>query len=168
MDGETQYPSYVALRQEFERELGIFINFVSENDLGDFRPTQCELIYVNHLEEGREWTRPQDLTRILVPLAEKVPEDWPLPEVEDVRLAWQYRYGSNESPLGRLHVLLNSGERKSEPGSVFVMQLIGRGAPQVPGMEGVLAFTDMAHQWITKGFAAITTERMHRLWERER
>jgi uncharacterized protein (TIGR04255 family) len=168
VDDETRYPSYEALRGEFESELGVFLAFVAENGLGEFEPTQCELIYVNHLVSGHEWTRPQDLTNVLVPLAERVPGDSALPEVEDVRLAWQYRFEADEVPLGRLHVLLNSGEREKDGYPVFVMQLIGRGAPRSPGVPGVLEFTDTAHQWITESFAAITTERMHHLWERER
>lgn len=163
----TPYPSYDALRSEFAQALGEFLAHVADRRLGDFEPTQCELIYVNHLLAGREWARPGDLADVLVPLAGQAAGP-PLPDVEDVRASWKYRFDDAGAPIGRLHVDLYSAERGSGAQPVFVLQMTGRGAPRTAQVDGVLAFTDQAHEWITHAFAALTTARMHTLWERQR
>lgn len=166
-DGAPEYPSYEVLRKEFERALDEFLAFVHERDLGAFEATQCEVIYVNHLERGREWTEPQDIADVLAPLSGSRSRGASLPPVEDIRLAWQYRYDVGGRPFGRLHVLLNSAERVQDGVPLFVLQMLARGAPSAGNPSAVLAFADQAHAWITRAFADLTTTDMHSIWERE-
>lgn len=167
LDTETEYPSYDVLRGEFERELSILLAFVDDHHLGQFVPTQCELIYVNHLTAGEEGFTGSAAANVLAPWSGNTTGPY-LPDLEGMQLAWQYRLEEREEPLGRLHVHFQSALRKSDQLPLFVLQLTGRGAPVGEGVEGVLAFTDRAHEWIVRGFTAITTDRMHTIWRRQR
>jgi uncharacterized protein (TIGR04255 family) len=167
LDTDTEYPSYNALRNDFMRELGVLLAFIAEYDLGEFQPVQCELIYFNHLFAGQGWNARSDLANVLAPWSGRTTEAY-LPDLEDARLAWQYRFVEQERPLGRLHVSLQSAFRTADGLPLFVLELTGRGAPIGKGVDGVLAFTDRAHEWIVNGFTAITTEHMHTIWERQR
>jgi uncharacterized protein (TIGR04255 family) len=166
LDTDASYPSYDALRELFERELSVFLDFASEMQLGDFEPTQCELTYVNHIFAGQQWKTLGDLSDVVSVWSGRT-ADASLPDPEDVRLAWQYRFDERGKPLGRLHVKVQSAFRTSDRLPVIVLQLLGRGAPVGSGVEGVLAFADRAHEWIVRGFTALTTERMHAVWERQ-
>lgn len=167
LDADTAYPSYDTLRQLFQQELEEFLGFASDNGLGEFEPTQCELTYLNHFFAGREWHRKTDLGDVIARWCEPEASGY-LPEIEDVRLAWQHRFEEEGVPLGRLHIQLHSAFRTSDRHPLLVLQLIGRGAPIGQGVEGVVGFADEAHAWIVRGFTEITTEKMHTLWERQR
>jgi uncharacterized protein (TIGR04255 family) len=161
------YPTYDRLRADFERELTGFLAFARERDLGRFEPNQCELTYVNHFHEGREGNDVGSLPNILTAWRGESEATF-LPKIEDTRLAWQYRFDDERGqPLGRLHVMLNSAVRTADDRRILALQLVGRGAPQGDGVDGVLVFADRAHEWIVRGFTDVTTERMHELWERE-
>ncbi len=166
LDTETAYPSYDALRAVFDEELGAFLQFLAQHDIGEFEPRQCELTYVNHIvDEG--WRYASDLPNVLTTWSGKGSSGY-LPGVEDVRLAWSYRFEEGGTPLGRLHVAVSSAMRSSDRKPLVVVQLVGRGAPIGGGKEGALMFADRAHEWIVRGFTDITTQRMHAIWGRER
>ena len=165
LDADSTYPSYDTLRNRFATELEEFLQFAADHELGTFEPTQCELTYVNHLEAGREWQHRSDVSEFLRHLNDIQSEY--LPPIEDIRLAWQYLMEEEGVPRGRLHVQLQPAYRASDRHPLFVLQLVGRGAPVGQGLDGVLAFSDEAHAWIVRGFTEITTEKMHALWERQ-
>lgn len=73
---------------------------------------------------------------------------------------------SGSCPVGRLHVELRPGTRKSDDAKLFVLTLTARGEPPSPDAAGLLAFHDLGHEWIVRGFTDLTTERMHEEWGR--
>lgn len=167
LETDVDYPSYEVLRGTFQEELDLFLEFVNDQDLGEFDPVQCELTYINHLPEGRGWRTPSDLPNVLAPWSGKCSDTY-LPEIEDARFSWQYRFDEQERPIGRLHVALQSGIRQSDGVSVLVLTLAGRGAPAGgEGAGGVLRSLDQVHEWIVRGFTALTTDHMHKIWERQ-
>lgn len=165
LETKAEYPSYDVLKGSFLDELTFFLSFVRENQLGDFEPTQCELTYVNHVPAGRDWSTPGDLANVLALWSGRTSEPF-LPVPEEIRLAWQYRFEENGTPLGRLHVHVQSASRKSDQSPLLVLQLTGRGSPLGQDVEGVMRFLDKSHEWIVRGFTALTTDRMHKVWER--
>ena len=167
LDTDTKYPRYENLREAFQSELALFLEFVTKHGLGGFEPTQCELTYVNHLVAGQGWQDLRDLPNVIALWSGRASEPY-LPDIEDAGLVWQYRFEENSVPVGRLNVQLQSAFRNSDSARLLNLQLLGRGAPLGSGLDGVLAFTDRAHEWIVRGFTAITTEHMHRIWERIR
>jgi uncharacterized protein (TIGR04255 family) len=165
-DTDAEYPRYETLKAEFRAELDSLLSFVSEHRLGEFTPTQCELTYVNHIPIGQGWSQLKELSQV-VSLCGGDSRDQFLPDLEGTRLLWHYRFEEQGSPLGRLYVQLQSA-LQSDQRPVLVLQLVARGEPIGDGLMGTLAFADRAHEWIVRGFTAITTERMHRIWERTR
>jgi uncharacterized protein (TIGR04255 family) len=165
LDTGADYPSYETLKARFTDELDLFLGFVREHTLGELEPRQCELTYINHIYAGKGWRTPHDLPSILNVWANNTSQPG-LPELEDAFLRWQYRYEDNGAPLGRLHVQLQSAFRATDRSRLLVLDLTARGAPIGKGINGALAFSDRAHEWIVRGFTAITTAQMHRLWER--
>lgn len=167
LDTDAIYPRYESLRDRFIRELEQFLDFVKQEHLGAFHPLQCELTYVNHLFIGQGWESRADLPNVLTIWSGRTSDDY-LPRLEEARLNWQYRMEENEGPIGRLHVQLQPAIRTRDRLPLFALNLIGRGAPAADGLLGVVAFTDRAHEWIVRGFTALTTDRMHKIWGRTR
>jgi uncharacterized protein (TIGR04255 family) len=48
-----QYPRYEAGKKLFERDFGVFQEFLTDNRLGSPQVNQCEVTYVNHITAGR-------------------------------------------------------------------------------------------------------------------
>lgn len=112
------------------------------------------------------------LTSLLAPWSGTYSDDF-LPEPEDGRFGVRYRIPdpSTGQPIGRLYVNGASmaqgtaGWRASEAG--YVLQLFARGKPLGEGLEGALAFMDLGHEWVVRGFSSITTPSMHHEWGRQ-
>jgi uncharacterized protein (TIGR04255 family) len=163
LDTKTEYPSYDALRAVFYDELGAFLDFLADHEIGQFSATQAELTYVNQIViEGLTGA---GLSQYLAPWSGEQSERY-LPDEEGARLSWQYRIDDQGKPIGRLHVQAQTGTRAADGRNVLSFQLIGRGAPTSGGVDGVLDFTDKAHEWIVRGFTSLTTKYAHTLWER--
>jgi hypothetical protein len=73
--------------------------------------------------------------------------------------------GRNE-PFGRLHVAAEPAIRRSTGEEVYRITLTARGAPTGTGGDDVFGFLDLGREWIVRGFASITTEKMHQAWGR--
>lgn len=93
------YPRYEKVRDDFEWILRRFIEFVRQESVGDFRPNQWELTYVNHIPQGSVWNSPSDWNffRLLgsIPTIEK------LVQGETFTGEWHFRIPDER---GRLHV----------------------------------------------------------------
>jgi uncharacterized protein (TIGR04255 family) len=161
---ETSYPRYDVLRGLFIEELTTFLQFVEDEGIGEFNPTQAELTYVNHIPV--QGALGSEITRIIAPWSGRA-TDLFLPDLEDCRLQWQYKFQEDGKPIGRLHVQIQSVIRAADKRRLLTLQLTGRGAPIGKGEKGVLELTDRAHEWIVRGFTSLTTTDAHTLWERE-
>ncbi len=165
LDTDATYPRYGTLRERLQREIDLLLEFAEEHGLGSFQPLQCEVTYVNHILRGDGWETAADLGNVLAIWSGKTTDSY-LPAVEDVRLSCQYRMEEEGAPLGRLHVELQSAKRKSDQRELLALHLVARGAPTKTSKDGVLGFTDRAHEWIVRGFTSVTTPGMHKKWER--
>ena len=166
LDEHTEYPRYESLKTDFIEELQTFLAFVAESELGEFEPTQAELTYVNHLGIDDEQELGGHVSRFIAAWSMQTSDDY-LPDVEDLKLAWQYKFEEAQKPIGRLHVKVQTARRATDQRRLLTLQLTGRGSPLGPGVDGVLALTDKAHEWIVRGFTSLTTAQMHALWERQ-
>lgn len=158
------YPSYGRLRSAFERHLRTFEAFLAEERLGDFKPDQCELTYVDHIESGEGWSHFGEMHRVLRVWKECKRSGFDLsPETVKIEIAYVFQ-DENRSPAGRLHVAAVPAYRASDKKPIFILQTVGRGRPLGPGVEGTLRFLDLAHTWAVRSFVALTTDEMHRQW----
>lgn len=160
------YPNYLNIRGPFGDDLIFLSKFLAENHLGELKPRQCEVTYVNHIVAGEGWKNHSELGRVL--------RNWDnptenfLPAIEDARFSSRYVIRNGNDFVGRLHVSLQSAYQSSPTvNPVFVFTLTARGKPLGSGLEGALAFLELGHEWIVRGFAELTTPEMHVIWQRE-
>ena len=165
--GIEPYPHYdVVNRPNFNAEVATFQKFLEDESLGPLKINQCEVAYVNHIEQAGVWETHSQFDKVFSVWNGGTSGSF-LPKPEDV--AMQVRFvipdGSGK-PVGRLHVVAHPAWRRTDQMPIFVLNLTARGEPLGDGVNGAFAFLDLARDWIVKGFAELTRPEMHRVWER--
>ena len=160
------YPRYPKVRENFERHLRVFKQFLSDSDLGTMTPRQCEVSYVNHFVEegGLDQGRVADYVSLWQDLGDSSgliakPE----------RVAFDTSYAMSDAGgrfLGRLRLSLRPATLKANGWSILVLTLTARGNLLTQGDGGVLGFLDVGREWIVRAFTEVTTPRMHAAWRR--
>lgn len=165
--GKSEYPRYEPLRDRLCDDFGKFLTFVEEQELGQVEPNQCEVTYINDIPHGQGWERFGDVGKVVSAWSGSFTGDF-LPAPEEVRFATSFAMppGSGE-PTGRLHVSVEPRYRLPEMAPLLRLSLTARGSPRGGGMDGVRGFMDLGREWVVKGFAAITTAEVHKVWERQ-
>lgn len=166
MEEGSIYPHYGILREGFEVTLSRFRQFVDRQELGPIRPNQCEVSYINHILPSGVWSNHGEADKVFG-LARRVSGDF-LPDLEEIQIASRFVIGGSQNPAGRLHAQLQPAFRTTDTLPIFVLTLTARGAPTSTDDEGILRFFDLGHEWIVRGFAELTTPRMHQVWGRIR
>jgi len=161
-----QYPRYEAISGRFRNELAEFCHFLETEKLGEIKPTQCEVTYVNHILSGNAWKRHGEVGRVLSVWSGKHSDQF-LDEPEDVRLAIRHvMLDETKKPIGRLHINLQPGYSKAAQLPILILRLTARGAPEPQGTDGAYRFMNRGRKWIVRGFASVTTPEMHKVWGR--
>jgi uncharacterized protein (TIGR04255 family) len=167
---EHTYPRYENIKEKFFSEIVDVEQFLQAENIGHIEPNQCEVTYVNHIYFEDDGDPRDRLEEILTPWA-RVDADSgdkgaTLPPLEDVRFAARYVINDDQnSPLGRLLIQAEPVVgQNNQP--IVRLNMTARGAPLVPTMVGVEEFFDIGREAIVRGFAAITTPAMHRIWGR--
>lgn len=167
LDTDQDYPRYPVLRDSLTEAFSRLTAFVRDEGLGEIVPDQAELTYVNHLRSRDRASGRESLSRLLSFWHE--PTSVVLrgtPEEASLRLQYVMKQGTE--PIGRFFVEVESAYTPSQSEPLYVMSLVGRGAPFAQNLEGALGFLDEAHVWIVRGFADLTTSEAHDRWERIR
>jgi uncharacterized protein (TIGR04255 family) len=155
------YPRYPTLRSTFESQLRRFVDHARAADLGEFAPTQCEITYVNHIpaEDGAANPPTDILSFLSMPASGRFPQG-----PEAITVAAQYLIETTDGPVGRLHVSAQPAARRLDGRPITVLSMTARGRPLGDDVQGVLAFLDLGHEWVVRGFDAVTSEKMHEAW----
>ncbi len=161
---EGEYGRWESRWDAFQRWVTVFAGVVSHGDL-DF--DQVEVTYINHIEPTAIWSHHGDAASVFTPLALANEGFLEEPEQFSANLKYLIRTSNDENEsLGRLHVSIDPGFLRPAGAPIFVMNLTARGAPLGSGLEGVRAFAEIAHEWIVRGFADLTSTAMHTVWNR--
>ena len=164
-DEDPDYPRYPKLRAPFRKDLKSFVDFVSQNKLGEWVPNQCEVTYVNHVDVGEVRGNHGELYGVLA-LAAK-PKDPFLPTPEAMTVSSQYVLtDTSGGPVGRLYVHAQPGFRRGDGAPLVILTITARGRPSGPSINDVTKFLDRARESVVRGFAAVTTKAMHKVWGR--
>jgi hypothetical protein len=144
----------------FERLWTEFREFVSGENLGELGVRQLELTYVNLIPEGSipdkepvfiDHVRQSSLTRFL-----------PVPE----SFEWRTSYLLPDN-CGRLHMLASSAREIATGDPLRRLEMIARGINDASAEGDLRNWFDLAHEWVVRGFADVTTERMQtEVWRR--
>jgi len=165
---EETYPRYETLLPVFTKAARDLVAFLSEEGLSPPTIVQAEVTYVNPIPIDALGDS-RDLARLTTLWSGALSDEF-LPTPEDVRLSIRYRIPdpSSGDPIGRLYVegtpTFHQGLDSVKANEVFMLQLFARGKPLGEGLEGALAFLDVGHDWVVRGFTSLTTKRMHEEW----
>jgi uncharacterized protein (TIGR04255 family) len=165
-ESSRPYPRWPTVEREFWRYFELFVRFLSDEGICASTPpiTQCEVTYINRIDAGDAWQTHGDMDKVLNIVA--APHEFlPRPETEQVSLAFSmHEEGSGDR--GRLHVVVQPAFLRADNAPVILLTLTARGRPPSADEEGARQFFGRGHEWVVRGFAAITTEGMHRVWGR--
>lgn len=161
------YPRYQRMRELFESNWRVFCRFVADLGHPDLSIDQCEMTYINHIDQGHGWNSIEQAGQVFRPVrwAHRM-EFLPAPKTIGVKLVFDI-----PNLGGRLHVSLRHGvktDESSENNQLLVLELTARGLPARTDLQGVLDWYALARESIVRGFADLTSPEMHTVWERER
>lgn len=160
---EKKYPSFDVVIAEFEKYFAQFRNFVAKNNIGDVVAKQYEVTYVNHITRANglekfshdvifsDHMRNESNTRFLGP-------------TESIDLKWTYELPNS---WGRLFAQAQTAFLLENNEQIIRFEITARGWP-ISGEEKARSdWFQLAHDWITRGFADMTRPEAHEIWKRE-
>ena len=163
--GEGHYPRYGDFRPEFEQCFDRFCRFVSSESLGEVRPNQWELTYINVIDKGTVWEEPADW-RDLFASTIQLPSELHDCGLESFQGEWHYRL---QHVLGRLHVQLRHARHSETQSEALILTLTARGPAGDGGTAQASLFEglDRGHEAIVRSFVNLTAQHAHQHWELE-
>jgi uncharacterized protein (TIGR04255 family) len=162
------YPRYEAVRRQFKYEVDMFSKFLAAEQLGELRPNQCEVTYINIIEfpEGLD---PQSKLQDITPLwSTRVDADIP-GEFENALVQAQFllRNGHAAEPIGRIYVNFQPAVRQADLTPVVRLEITARAKPPSETIEDAYKLLDDERSAVVQTFAAVTTPEMHEVWGRK-
>jgi len=119
--------------------------------------------------DGNVWETPESVLRVFLGVKpDPADPNARLPALENAQYSARFILTDEQpEPVGRLIVSMQPAI-SSEDKPVLRFELTARGAPITPDLDGVDRFFDIGRDAIVRGFTAITTSEMHKLWGRTR
>jgi uncharacterized protein (TIGR04255 family) len=162
-EDNPDYPSYDTLRGLFAGDWKLFSQFVADEVKMPLVPNQCEVTYVNILED----MKPSQLPEALEWVSGNRPDGY-LGEPEDAELTLRYRLNDDKGqPWGRLHIVAAPAIRATDTKPVIRLSVTARGVPTKKNTDGAIECLDRGHEAVVRGFTSITTPEMHKKWDRK-
>lgn len=161
VSGAETYPRYEGdIRPRFLREWDRFLTFLSQHHLPAPELRSWEVTYVNHLQKGREWNSFDDIGSIL--------RGWNIQDFLPSLAAPSVLQLNMSFPTdsdSKLTVSVQPGSHRATGREVLVISLTANGRAASP--EEAIRGIDHGRATIVTAFAEMTTERMHKLWQRK-
>jgi len=157
-----EYPRYHSIIEKFEKAKRELDSFVDEVKIGSITIVECELSYINQIPREQAFKDLSDLSKLLLDFTWHNEKHSFLPCPTNV--AWQARFALPNG-RGSLNVKLNEAIRKSDSAPIMRLELSAKSSK---GETDLRSWFDLAHEWIVRGFADLTTpEAQSTLWKRE-
>ncbi|MDX6479948.1 MAG: hypothetical protein QOG85_458 [Gaiellaceae bacterium] len=161
---DQAYPRYEYVRDLLEGCLEEFLTLAAESDLGEVKPFQVEVDYVNQIAQGQGWDDLGDMASVISFLNPVAEGELPAPIAG--ASSFQFLVPDATNPRGRLYLdaVATSGADQTP-----VMNLVLRMHIPLEGSDlgGAFDGLNFGRETIVRCFAAVTTERMHEMWGRE-
>jgi len=164
-DQSDPYLHYDELRPSFEQVWKRFLRFLNSHGVGKPNITECEVTYVNHIDRAKGWDSLGDLSNVVTSWSEGTTGGFlPSPEIVSMNVFYPI-----ERSRGRLQVAVQPGIRQSDGQETLQLTLSARCRPESSDIRDLLKSFALGREWVVRGFADVTTERMHAIWgQRER
>ncbi len=160
---EDTYVHYDKVKPRFAHEWTRFCEFLKEADIGQPEINQCEMTYVNHIEVGKGFKSYDELNKVIGYWCNN-PSANLLEAPESVNIAARYLLPENK---GRLHIQMQPAIRQQDAKEILQLNVTARGKPSATELADILAWFDLGHEWIVKGFTDFTAKPMHEFWGRK-
>lgn len=157
------YPRYGTIRPEFDEILGLFRQFLVDEELGELRANQWEVTYVNHLPRGTVWNDAKDWQNVLVGL----PGVWQEPglvQLESFAGEWHFTIPPQQ---GRLHIQVAHAKKGPEPtDEILRLTLTARGPVAERSESGLTVDQglNLGREVIVTAFRDVTSESARKYW----
>lgn len=162
---KNAYPRYSTIIAKFESAKLILEHFLNEFQLGPLVPIEYDLTYINQLPKGKGWETNDDLNKVFCDFNWQRLSGRFLPNPSNT--TWQTRFPLPDES-GWLTAKLNQGKRRDDDTPVLMFELAARGLSGDKSDNAMRRWFDLAHVWIVRGFADLTTSTIqHSVWERE-
>jgi uncharacterized protein (TIGR04255 family) len=158
------YPRYqLRIRPFFFEQWEIYKGFLRDENMGEIVPLQCEITYINHIPRGDSWEVAADWSNIFT-VCGTAKGEVHLPAPVQRRFSFNYDVGG---AVGTLFANASRIIRARDGTEAIQFQITVRGRPPSIEKEPLEGWFDAAHAWVVKGFAELTTNVMHKYWERQ-
>lgn len=157
--GSEGYPSYEYLKPKFRADWLRFIDFLEREEIERPEVNQCDVTYINHIPVNAE--NLGEAHTVVRALSSSSGPFLPDPEMAHINV--RYVMGDKS---GRLHVNLQPAVRLDDRRAILQLTLTARGTPNSSRLDDILAWFDLGHEWVVRGFTDFTKADMHASWER--
>jgi uncharacterized protein (TIGR04255 family) len=154
------YPSYEIVKSEFDKRFAEFLRFLASERI-DISYREFELTYVNHIANANGLTEVGE-GALLVDHLFSV-EDRFLPAPAEINWKTSYPLPKN---YGRLNITAQTGVLTSTGERLVRLDLQAVGLPGDSPQTLMGDWFELAHEWITRGFADVTAPSLHAIWGR--
>lgn len=165
VDDSRVYPRYEAVKKTFEEEIDEFQHWLTDEDIGELRPNQCEVTYINLITPPEGSGLDSCLDRITPMWQSKFTEATPN-KLERVRIEMAFLFSQDDKPVGRVYANFTPAFRQRDLSPVIQLEITARGRPKGETVADALAFLDVEREQVVRTFAGITTAEMHKTWGR--
>lgn len=153
-DSESAYPRFKELSEKYSTYLSELEKFVVKQELGVISPVAYELTYINNIEIDANNDLAYSVNRQFNDI-NWVSKKRFLPS--PTNLGWSCTFPLPDD-LGTLQVKLNHARRVADGVAFFLLELTARGINPQASLSNSGDWFAVAHEWIVKGFADLTTE----------
>jgi uncharacterized protein (TIGR04255 family) len=154
------YPSYEETLRRFKTNWNKFGLFLEKSKIEKPKIKQCEVTYLNHIEDNVEIDK---WTKIFPLLADNIKGEEFLPYPEGIAINTVYHIPEKR---GRLYIEMKPAFRHLDARNIIVLSLTARVIPLSSKRNDVLDALNLGHEWIVRGFTDFTSKEMHKIWER--
>lgn len=165
--GAKGYPSFKVVFAEFDKHLQGFIAFMRDACGVNVSYRQFEMTYVNQITLGNGLTQGAE-TSVFVDHVRQGGKRF-LPEVENFNFSQCFKLPDGN---GRLHIVAQTTSKAPDGEKIVRLDLVARGIPknlaETPDPDAARTrWFDLAHEWITCGFADFTAIDVQKnVWKR--
>lgn len=158
------YPRYEFVRERFVREVERLDRFLQSEQLGQLRPNQCELTYINTimLDENPHLSLDR-ITQLWTDQARQIDDGLTIEgTIIQTRLVMKHQ----GVPYGRLYISFTPALRANDLKPVVQLEMTARGRPDEETVASALQLLDRERSTIVRTFTYVTKKEMHKLWGR--
>ena len=162
LPGNEEYPRYATIRPSFMHDLEIFQAYLSRNGFPPLEIWKCEVTYINHLLQGREWIDTASLSSVF-PTIGSVRNSGLFSNPTNMRYSAGYELPDSD---GSLQIDVVQGQ-SMDGKRLIQLSITAAGAPKSSEVADIMQWIDTGHYAVVKSFSDFTSDNVQsKVWER--